>query len=340
MKIIMTGLDHKRSGIEVREQFALTKEKTQRVLSALKDGGRIGGCVILSTCNRTELYVSASDGNFAPTKALLTALGKDFGTFERYFTERNGDEAIRHLCRVAAGLDSLILGDDQIITQAREALELSRETRSADSTLETMFKLAIQAAKAIKTDILRAPMGVSSVPGRAVESIRAILPPANNTALVIGNGRMGRLVSERLIAEGANVVVTLRQYKKGVVQVPSRANTVNYSERYKAVEYADIVVSATLSPHYTLCYDELRALSHLPRLIVDLAVPRDVEPAVSALVPTLLTIDDISDEGGALPAISAARIDETIAAAIEKYHHWRAYKEMKHRADSSAGGTA
>jgi len=328
-KLIMTGLDHKGASLEVREQFALTKEKTRQVLAAIKESDIVSGCVIVSTCNRTELYASVLDCDvFEPTKTLCNVLGKKFSDFKHFFTERIGELAMQHLCRVAAGLDSQIMGDAQIITQVREALELSREQNCTDSYTETMFRLAIQAAKAIKTNVVLKSQGADSVPGKAVDKLKMLCQSlAGKNAVVIGNGWMGRLVAELLISENANVTVTLRENKKAFMQIPSGANTINYNERYKAIEQADIVISATTSPHFTLCHKELASLTQLPSIIVDLAVPRDVEPSIKEIPSlALLTIDDISGESRVLPAESILIIDDIIGEHIKKYYHWFEFK--------------
>jgi glutamyl-tRNA reductase len=162
-----------------------------------------------------------------------------------------------------------------------------------------------------------------------VEKIKTMCPAiVGQNAVVIGNGWMGRLVSQLLISENVNVTVTLREFKKGVIQVPDRADTVPYSERYKAIEKADIVISATTSPHFTLYHKDLIALAHLPGIIIDLAVPRDVEPSVREIPNvTLLTIDDISEESRALPPESILQIDTIISEHIDKFYHWLEYKK-------------
>ena len=329
MKLMMTGLDHNRSDIEIREKFSLTKEKTAKILARLKEGGPAGGCVIISTCNRTELYASIpADAVFGPTRTLCDMLDRDFTEYRRFFTERSDEQAIDHLCRVASGADSQILGDDQIITQVREALEFSRGQGCTDSYIETMFKLAIKAAKEIKTNVILKSAGIDSIPGKAIEKLKTICPPEGQNAVVIGNGQTGRLVTELLINEKANVTVTLREYKKGVIQVPEPAGTINYSERYKAIENADILVSATTSPHYTLTCDELCKLARIPGIIIDLAVPRDAEPSIGEIPGvTLLTIDEISDDGREMPPESIAEIDAIIKTHIEQYYRWQAFKE-------------
>ena len=325
----MTGIEHSRSDIDIRERFALSKEKTGRLLVSVMGSGIAGGCVLISTCNRTEFYVSAPEGSvLEPSKMLCNMLDRDFSEYGRFFTERRDVQAIDHLCRVAAGVDSQILGDDQIITQVREALELSRDNNCTDSYLETVFRTAIQAAKRVKTNVILKTIGTDSVPHKAVAKLKTICSLENQNAVVIGNGQMGRLVSELLIHERVNVTVTLREYKKGVIKVPKSADTVSYSERYRSINCADIVVSATASPHFTLTYDELVKLERIPGIIVDLAVPRDVEPSIGGIpVVTLLTLDDISGDRRRIPPESVSEIDAIIGMHIEQYYRWLAFKK-------------
>jgi glutamyl-tRNA reductase len=287
--------------------------------------------VILSTCNRTELYATVPDDiGFSPYKTLCAALGVNFAEYEFYFTERVGDCAMEHLCRTASGLESQIIGDDQIITQVREALELSREQNCADSYMETIFRLSIQAAKVIKANILSKSLKDSSVPGKTIEKLKTMCPLAGRNAVVIGSGRIGRAVAELLIRENVNVTVTLRTHKKDDIQTPDKATAISYDKRYQAIEKADIVISATTSPHLTISANEMNSLKKWPKIIVDLAVPRDIEPSVKDLGGvTLLTIDDISGEDRALPPESVTMIGNIIAEHIAKYHQWLAHKEAR-----------
>ena len=361
MELIMTGLDHKRASLETREKFALTNEKTGQILKALKDVGIVGGNVLISTCNRTEFYASVPEaGRFEAAKTLCKALDREYSEYKHIFTEKTGAQAIDHLCRVASGIDSQIMGDDQIITQTREALELSRKIKCVDSYIETMFRYSIQAAKAIKTNVILKTLGADSVPDKTIEKLKTLIaearagetskkanctthPPLSSllsplsssksdlaglNALVIGNGQIGRHVAELLIREKANVTITLREYKKGIIIVPSGAETISYSERYKAINSADIVISATRSPHFTLHYKELAGLDRKPEIIVDLAVPRDVDPEIQEIPGTkLLTIDDITGENRTLPPESATEIEKIIKTHTEKYQKWLTYKE-------------
>ena len=325
---MMTGLDYKCSSLGIREKFAVTKEMSGKILAGFKNYGA-EGCVIISTCNRMELYASIPNDCALPlSQTLCAVLGRDFSEYEPYLMEREGEQVMEHLCRVASGLDSQIMGDDQIITQVREALELSRNQKYTDSYMETMFNMSIHAAKAIKTKVLANSLGTSSVPGKTVEKIKAMCLLAGRKALVIGNGKIGRMVSELLLRENMNVTVTLRSHKKGAVQIPEQADVISYDERYKALEKADIAVSATASPHLTLSKNEMSKLKQVPKIIVDLAVPRDVEPSVKDICGvTLLTIDDISGEERHLPPESVSMTESIIYEHIAKYNQWLLFKE-------------
>jgi len=337
LKLIMTGLDHKSSSLNTREKFAINNEKAKHILADFKNSGT-SGCVIISTCNRTELYASLSDNSdFSPSKKMCSILGLDFAKYQTCLTERTGTQVMEHLCRVAAGLDSQITGDDQIITQVREALEISREQKCTDSFLETMFNLSIHAAKDIKTNVLSGTLGASSVPQKTVEKIKEKMPLSGKDALVIGSGKIGRLVTELLIRENMRVTITLRSHntdKKSVSRIPEKSNTISYDERYGAVENADIVISATTSPHLTLTHNEICALKRRPNIFIDLAVPRDVESSIKSLPDvTLLTIDDISDGARHLSPESVSMIESIIAGHIVKYNQWVEFKENYDRQD-------
>lgn len=329
MKLRMAGLDHNRAGLEIREMFAVTKDGAKRAMSHIKSTDYINGCVILSTCNRTELYASVPEyADFSLKHLLCRALDKNASEYERHFIEIDDDCVIKRLCRVACGLDSQILGDDQAITQVREALELSRGQDCADSYMETLFRLCVSAAKRIKTEVILRTLGYDSVPAKAVAKLKAMCRLEGKNAVVIGNGQTGRMVSEYLIRENANVTVTLREYKKGAVSVPKGAGVIGYGERYKAVGRADIVVTATTSPHYTLRRNDLMELDTKPGIIVDLAVPRDAEPSIGGIPGvTLLTIDEVSGDKREIDAESLLAVNNIIDDCVNRYHSWLIYKE-------------
>ena len=331
MKLIMTGLDHKRSNIVIRENFAVSKEKAVNILTLMKNEGIAAGCVIISTCNRTEFYASIPNScTFPLSEKLCAVLGVNFGEYGSYLIERTGDQAMKHLIYVASGLDSQILGDDQIITQVREALELSRRQNCADSYIETIFRISIQAAKAIKTKVFSNLFGSSSVPSKTVEKIKTMCSLAGKNAVVIGNGKIGLLAAEILIREKVNVTITLRTHKKGDFKIPNKAQTVSYDERYEIIENADIVISATTSPHTTISFNAVSGMKQLPKIIVDLAVPRDVDPSIKNLNGiTLLTIDDITNGENFLSPEKISLAENIIYEHMAKFRKWLAFKEAE-----------
>ena len=328
----MTGLDYTRADLDTRSAFAVTKERSQRLVAAIKAGGIVGGAVVVSTCNRTELYASIPGigvTDFSLTRALCEALEQDYTSSARYFIELTDDEALEHLSRVGAGLDSQILGDDQIITQIREALELSRAAGCTDSYLETFFRVAIQSAKAIKTNVILRALGAASVPQGTVETLKALTDLSASKVVVIGNGVIGRHVATLLLDEGAQVTVTIRQYHRGLVQVPPGARTIGYIDRYQVIDGADIVISATTSNHFTVRYDDLIAVAEIPRIVVDLAVPRDVEAEIAEIDGVLLlTVDDISSESRSLSNESLGMVQGIVEKNIARYHNWRKHKQV------------
>ncbi len=328
MRIKMLGIDYKCSELSVREKFAMNKDQLKLVLGDFCLASGVLGCVIISTCNRTEVYVSVHDEpEVSLQKMLCQSLGQEFESNKQYFITREETEAIEHLCLVASGTDSQILGDDQIITQVREAVEFSREHGFCDSYLETFFKTAITAAKKIKTNLVIRDTKNTSAPHKAVEMLKTICDLRQQEVLVIGNGQMGRLVCELLLKEGAGVTITLRQYKKGAIEVPVGAKTVNYSERYESLKNSTIVISATRSPHHTITVEECKKLASLPSIMIDLAVPRDIEGTVQTLQnSTLFTIDDLGDRHLTLSSEKKLQIKTLIAEQIENYFRWKNYK--------------
>lgn len=329
MDIVMSGIDYKHSELSIREKFALTKEKTTQLLEIYKENPSVGGVVVISTCNRTEIYLSVEEiSNVSIPEIVCEALGLDFGLYNQYFFTRKNQSAFLQLCRVASGLDSQILGDDQIITQVRESLELARTCAATDSYLETMFNVAIQAAKAIKTQIPYRENKASSVPFQAVEMLKEQIYLSGKQILVIGNGQMGRLVAELLVKENANVTMTIRQYKKGIVKIPKGVCAISYEERYNAIAYADVVVSATLSPHFTLNFEQMESLCKIPELIIDLAVPRDVDPLIQGLGGTnVITVDDLPGTSGVIASEMLSQIESIVQKHSKKFSDWCSYKQ-------------
>lgn len=285
MAIQMIGIDHSVAAIDIRTIFSFTKKKTVEALEIIKQKKGICGCVLLSTCNRMELWVSTEDDRGIALYELLCEIRQiHTDAYQKYFTQRKEEEAVQHLFRLACGLESRILGEDQILTQVKEALVTAREHYAADNVLEVLFRMAVTAGKKVRTNVTFSA-GNHSVIHQALRTLQQEgLEVKGKKCMVIGNGEMGKLAATVLQQEGADVTVTVRQYRSGVVQIPPGCRRIDYGKRMSLISSCDFVVSATASPNYTLTKEGLQLIDLDHELIlVDLAVPRDIDPEVQKL---------------------------------------------------------
>lgn len=261
----MTGLDWRKAPIGLREALSFTRSRVVELDRLLRAAEGVEGCVLLSTCNRTELYLSCASGAEPEPGALLcAAAGLPYAPFAGAFVTCTGEEAARHLMEVAGGLRSQIWGEDQILTQVKGAAAAAREAGTADGVLEILFRNAAAAGKEIKTKV-----PLTGVPRSAAQSaVERLARDAGGLegkrALVIGNGEMGRLSAALLHRLGCAVTVTLRTYRHGETVVPAGCAVAPYEERYAAMKGVDLLLSATTSPHYTISARELAAVEDHP----------------------------------------------------------------------------
>ena len=325
MSIRMTGIDHNLAGIDVRTVFSFTKKKKAEALEYLKTVPGIDGCVILSTCNRMELWASTSEEFHGSLFGLLCEIKQvSQESYEGYFVYREGYEAVHHLFRLAGGLESRILGEDQIVTQVGDALTFARDQYAADHVMETLFRMAVTAAKKVKTDIELSPAD-HSVVRTAINTLKQDgMEFTGKKCLVIGNGVMGKLAATTLEKEGADVTVTVRQYRSGVVEIPRGCRRIDYGERMSLFGECDYVFSATVSPNFTLTKEQVEQGMKHPMILVDLAVPRDFEPTIREIPGiSLYDIDCFREEARSdaqKAAITAA--EECFADQIGEFSSW------------------
>lgn len=294
MGISMIGIDYNRACVDIRAQFSFTKKHTVSALEHLKQEPGIAGCIILSTCNRMEIWASTKeDWKGSLYGFLCREKGRDPQQFQEYFVQREEEEAVEHLFYLTSGLKSQILAEDQIITQVKDALTLSREAYCTDNVLEVLFRTAVTAAKKVKTEVSfsRANSSVIHQAIRRLEETGFSLQ--GKTCMVIGNGEMGKVTALALKEAGADVTVTVRQYRSGMVTIPQGCQRINYGDRMELIPNCDLVVSATASPNFTLTKELLEQAEIAGHLVlIDLAVPRDIEPAAGSLpIVTLYDID-------------------------------------------------
>lgn len=282
MSIFMLGIDHNMAPVDIRALFAFTRKNTGEALLKLKKEPGICGCIILSTCNRLELWVSTEEDEKLELYQWLCRLkGIEGEEYRKYFISRENEEAVEHLFYLTSGLKSQILGEDQILTQVKDALSFAREEFTTDSVLEVLFRMAVTAGKKIKTEVPFSH-GNPSVIHQAIRFLEeGGYHVRNKVCMVIGNGEMGKMAAQTLREAGADVTVTIRQYRSGVVNIPVGCSRINYGERMDYLPECDLVVSATASPNYTLTeelFEDVRV--ERPMILIDLAVPRDIDPEI------------------------------------------------------------
>lgn len=329
MNIQLAIIDHETASLSEREVFACSNGQIEDIYQLTKQHDDIEGAVFLGTCNRTELYLSLrEESELDPYLFLCEMLGIEPGKYQNLVKHINGDAVLRHLCLLTAGAKSQLRGDSQIITQVADALQTSQDCGASDAMLNTVFRLGITAGKKVRTNVDLRIQDDSTV-SRAVELVCA--DQAVQKVLVIGNGMVGRLAASKLQEAGRQVIMTLRQYHKGEALIPTGVRVVSFTDRYEAMAECDAVISATASPHVVIRKDEFEALSQKPRLLIDMAVPRDIEPEIAQMEGVYCyNIDEIS--GRHRNELKQRQMEELTAYVdeyLEEFHRWEESREKK-----------
>ncbi len=337
MSIQTISITHKNAPVGVREMFSLTADQQKNVIRNLVDAEGIDESCIVSTCNRTEVYVKASDeGRGRVFDEMKNILIQEAGAEEEesvsdYLRLYTGSKAVHHLFQVTAGLDSMLIGEDQILGQVKDAFAQAREQKTTGVYLNTLFRDAVTAAKKVKTDtdISKSGSSTATLAIRAAEEALGTLK--NKKVLLIGaTGEIGNVVLMNLQSfEGIDIIATTRGNKA----IPTKHGrnkytAVNYQDRYEYIDGADAIISATSSPHYTLTFSNIKKSidRQKKRAFIDLAVPMDIESKVQELPDTsYYNIDDferIARENNARKkdsVVEAADIVEEYALAYERW---------------------
>lgn len=323
----MIGIDHSKASVDIRAKFSFTKKRAIEAMKKLKEEHGILGCIILSTCNRMEVWVSTQDDEEISLYEFLCRekeVKKD--EYQDYFMKRENEEAVRHLFYLTSGLKSQILAEDQIITQVKDALTLARDAYCTDNVLEVLFRMAVTAAKKVKTEVTFSRANTSVI-HQAMERLKNQgFSFEGKTCMVIGNGEMGKVTALALKEAGADVTVTVRQYRSGVVNIPQGCKRINYGERMELLPDCDLVVSATASPNYTLTkenFEEIK-LDAASVVLIDLAVPRDIDPEVGKLQNVSLYDIDSFRIDAASPKLQASmqKAGEILDDQMKEFYDW------------------
>lgn len=335
MLIATVGVNHRTAPVEVREKLSFPNHNVLENLRQLYEQPGIEGCVIISTCNRTEIYVTVADldeGINIVWNYLCKYSGLGISEIKNYTFSYTQNDAIMHLFRVSAGLDSMILGETQILGQVREAYENSLKAKTSNTILNTLFKQAIVVGKRVRTET-GIDKNAVSVSYAAVELAKQKFGDLNGrSVLVVGAGKMSELTAKHLVANGVTgVIVSNRSYDRAV-QLAEKFNgqAVNFAELYKHMKYADIVISSTAARHYVIRYVDILALLNIVPgkkiMLIDIAVPRDIDPMIGKLPGvSLYDIDDLQsvvDSNLEERRKAAILAEDIIEEELEEFMKW------------------
>lgn len=297
MSFAVIGVNHRNCPIEVREKVSLTHNKVLASLHELKEQ-EIQEVIMLSTCNRSEVYIYDDQ--------IEAAIQKVINFYESYFINREeitpylfiaeDQAAIKHLFRVAAGLDSIVVGEDQILGQVKKAHSDALGEQTSGKVLNKIFREAVSTAKQIKSEmkISENPLSISRIAVKFLKEKQGTLK--DKKVLVIGTGQMNELTIKYLLEEAVGpIYVTNRTRSKAVALTECYEGLISipYEQRYEMLDKVDIVISATASPHIILQNERMPDLSH-PLDIMDIAMPRDIDDAINERVGIrVFDIDDL-----------------------------------------------
>ena len=333
MQLKILGINYKTAPVEVREKFSVDKESVRRGLENLECYDGLEEAVILSTCNRTEIYAVISTIHADNVRNFLNDLTG--GNLENYLYEYTGESCVRHLFKVAASLDSLILGEGQILSQVKDAYTLAKSAGATGTVLNTLFNKAIAVGKVVRTETRIAYNSVS-VSSAAVNLAEKILGDLKNCkALIFGAGKMAQLTAQHLRAHNiSKIFVANRHYSRAVEMAEKfSAQAVTWDAALNNADEVDIIITSTGAPHYVVKTWETQQLMARRKgrelLFIDIAVPRDVDPEVAKINGvTLYNIDDLESvveeniKFRQEEAKSARKIvEEHVAAIMERFKY-------------------
>ncbi len=292
MEVVVIGLNHKSAPIEVREKLAFSGSQLPQALAELNRCTGVSEAVIVSTCNRTELYVTSEEGLFGNTQAaqfLSEFRGPPRDAFESHLYEYTGIDAVRHLFRVISSLDSMVLGETQILSQVKQAYMEAFEHACTGKFFNRLFQTAFRVGKKVHTasSISERKVSVSSV---AVDFAERIFEDfSGKTAMVIGAGEMSELTLEHLREHGIGATVVANRTHEKAVGLAERigGRAVRFDAIEEELSRVDIVIASSGAPHFVIEPAQVRRAMRTrkgrPILFIDIALPRDINPDVNRL---------------------------------------------------------
>jgi glutamyl-tRNA reductase len=333
MTLTIVGVNYKTAPIELRERIAISREDLAETTRALAAMPGVAECMIVSTCNRVELLAAVESPDADLAGFIYRHFGLERALLEPHIYERRDQDAVRHLFRVAASLDSMVVGEPQILGQVKEAFAVARAAGAVGGQLEHLLQSAFAAAKKARTETEIGSNSVS-IASVAVDLARKIFGSlAGRTVFLVGAGKMSELAARHLVQQGADTILvtnrTQERARRMAEEFQGRVipRLIQFDQLYEAAGEADIVISSTGAPHPIFRREHGQAFLHRrrnrPMFFIDIAVPRDVDPAMGKLEGIFVyDIDDLQTVASAHMAQrsrQASDAETLIAGEVERF---------------------
>lgn len=335
MDLLVIGINHKTAPVEIRERVSFSGEELGRSLRKVLEHPEFTEDMILSTCNRVEIYATTRDpemGIVALKNFLAEYHGVSLEEFEQSLYIHSGSGAVRHIFRVASSLDSMVVGEPQILGQIKEAHSLAVSHNTLGIVLHRLLHRAFHVAKKVRTQTKIGNSAVS-ISYAAVELAKKIFGTLEGKAvMLLGAGEMAELAAKHLVAVGAQrVIVVSRTYRRAVdLAMTFDGEAIEFDGFRESLKEMDIVISSTGAPHYILGPEDvvgvIKARKNKPMFFIDIAVPRDIDPGVNEIENVYVyDIDDLQevvDANRDRREREARRAEEIVEEEVLKFYHW------------------
>jgi glutamyl-tRNA reductase len=327
--LVLTGVNYKTAPIELRERIAISREELAETTQALAATPGVTECMIVSTCNRVELLAAVESPDTDLTGFLHSYFGLEPALLQPHIYEERGRNAVRHLFRVAASLDSMVVGEPQILGQVKEAFSVARASGTVAGQLEHLLQSAFAAAKKVRTETEIGSNSVS-IASVAVELARKIFGSLQGrTVFLVGAGKMSELAARHLVQQGAGAILVSNRTQERARRMAEafQGRVIPFEQLHEAASEADIVISSTGAPHPIFRREHGQAFMHRrrnrPMFFIDIAVPRDVDPEMGKLEGIFVyDIDDLQQVAASHMAErsrEASDAETLIAGEVERF---------------------
>jgi len=327
--LIITGVNYKTAPIELRERIAISREDLPETTRALAAMPGVSECMIVSTCNRVELLATVESQATDLKSFIHSHFGLDPALLEPHIYERRDRDAVRHLFRVSSSLDSMVVGEPQILGQVKEAFAVAKASGTVAGQLEHLLQSAFAAAKKVRseTEIGSNSVSIASV---AVDLARKIFGSLQGrTVFLVGAGKMSELAARHLVQQGAGAILVSNRTQDRARRMAEafHGRVIPYEELYNVASEADIVISSTGAPHPIFRREHgqffMQRRRNRPMFFIDIAVPRDVDPEMNKLEGIFVyDIDDLQQVAASHMAErtrQASDAETLIAGEVERF---------------------